>query len=115
MGGTKYGIDYLRSDAFEKYADQSKAPWTCQLENAIGDLHIVMSEYRKGYFRFSHTVSRCSDTQLAQDAEFQVARCLEGMALRNDAVAAYEAFAKKYPENPRARSAARSAQILRGL
>lgn len=113
-GGVKYGSDYLLSPSFEKYADDSRASWTCHFENILGNIHVVMSNYQKGYFRFSHAAARCPNTSMAEEAEYEMARCLEGMANRPQAAQAYEDFVKKYPGSSRVRSSLRSAQMLRG-
>ena len=110
--GVKFGADYLLSDKFEDYANQTKEPMTCQFENTLGYLHMMMSEYKKGYYRFSHTIDRCPDTPVAETAEFNLARCLEGMGERDNAVRAYDAFAKKYPNSDRAKIAYRASGTL---
>ncbi|MCG3204274.1 MAG: hypothetical protein KCHDKBKB_00989 [Elusimicrobia bacterium] len=114
VAGVKYGCEYLLSAEFEKYADESKAQWTCQFENFLGHVHVQMSNYEKGYYRYSHAVRRCPESSLAETGAFGAARCLEGMGDRSRAVAAYEAFVEKYPASKRAKAAQKSVDILKG-
>jgi TolA-binding protein len=112
VGSGKYSYDYLKSDQFEQYADRTKEPMTCYAENMIGYMHIVMSHYESGYYRFSHTVNRCPGTPMAEAAEFNMARCLEGMGNNRAACDSYAAFAEKYKHSRRARIAQRASEVL---
>ena len=110
--GGKYGGEYLLSNDFEVYADRTKAPWTCQLEIIFGKLHFMRDDYDKAMMRYSHAIARCPGS--SEEAEFEMARCLEAKQLRTQAYEAYTAFVKKYPGSRRAKAADRSADILHG-
>ncbi len=112
--GGKYGVGYMLSSDFEVYADRTKAPWTCHLENMYGNLHYMRDDFDKAIMRYSHTLNRCPESEMAQDAEFEIARCLEA---KKDKVAAYQAyveFTKKYPGTHKAKIADKAAEILHG-
>ena len=114
FGGFKYGGGYLLSEDFQQYADRSKSPWTCYLDNTFGDFHMTMSNYQSAYYRFSHSVARCPDSSAGERAQFEVAHSLELAGDRNGAALEYDKYVKKYPETKRARIAQRSVDLLRG-
>jgi TolA-binding protein len=103
----------LFSEDFQKYADRTKSPWTCEIENITGNLQVIMSSYQRGYVFFQHVIKRCPDTPMAEEAEFKTAQCLEGMGRAWDSVASYERYAEKYKTNPRARLATKAATAIR--
>jgi len=112
--GVKYGGQYLLSNEFELYADQKKDPATCEFEIVLGKLHYMQDDYDKAMMRYAHAVDRCPNSTMAEEAEFETARCLEAKHLRRPAYDAYVAFTKKYPGTKRARIADKSAEILQG-
>jgi TolA-binding protein len=110
--GVKMSVDYFFSPDFQEYANRTKAPWTCTAENVAGQMNMVMSHYRAAQQLFSHTIARCPDTPMAEEAEFENARALEGMGFAHDASVAYSAFIEKHPTSPRARTADRAVEML---
>lgn len=114
FAGGKYGSEYIRSNDFEAYADRTKAPWTCQLEVVFGKLHFMRDDFDKAIMRYSHAVRRCPESESAEQAEFEIARCIEAKQDRAAAYTAYIEFTKKYPNSPRRKIAERAADILHG-
>lgn len=110
--GVKFGIDYLNSPKFQVWADETKQPWTCIFENTIGELEMVMSNYADAKTRFERTVKRCPKADACEQAEFEIARCLEAMGNVREASRAYAAFAEKYKSSPRAKTADKAVQVL---
>jgi hypothetical protein len=111
--GLKYGYGFLVSDKFQVYGDRTKAPWTCHVNNALGELDILLSRYKPAQEVFEKTVARCPDTSMAEDAAYKVARCLEGQGRMGEAMQAFLNFVEKYPNSKRARIAQRAAQIIK--
>lgn len=105
-------MDYLGSPKFQEYGDRTKAPWTCQVNNFIGHIHMVMSHYDLAMPYFQKTAMRCPKTSMAEVAEFEIAECFSKNQKNADAYVAYKTFAEKYPGTKRARIAARAAQIV---
>lgn len=114
FAGGKYGIDYLHSNEFEVYADRTKAPWTCHLEVVFGKLHFMRDDFDKAMMRYSHAIRRCPESSMAEEADFEIARCLEAKNERAAAYAAFIEFTKKYPNSPKAKIADKAAEILHG-
>ena len=110
--GIKYGIGYILSPKFQAYADKTKAPWTCELDNFLGNLLIVMSRYEEAITRFTATINRCPETASSEVAEYKVAECLADLGRNHDAESAYRAFAVKYSGTKRARIADKAADLL---
>ncbi len=110
----KYGFEYISSDDFQKYGDEKKAGWTCYVNNILGNLDIVMSEYRDAYKLFERVTVRCPETDMEAEASFKMAECLAGSGYNAQAAVAYEQYAEKHPTTRRARLAIRSASILKG-
>ncbi len=113
--GIARGAGFILSDGFQKYGDEKKAPWTCQVNNVIGQLYTIMSEYDRAKYFFDHTLTRCPDTSMAELALFKVAYCIEGNGDVRRAAAAYKEYAAKYPGTKRARLALRSSEVLVGM
>ncbi len=110
--GGKYGADYLVSPKFQEFGDRTKAPWTCQVNNFIGNMDMVMSQYEEALPFFQKTSARCPKTNMAEAADFEIAECLSKMNNNSAAYAAYKSFLEKYPGSKRAKIAARAAQII---
>lgn len=113
--GIKYGLSYLESDKFQQYADETKAPWTCQVNNLVGNFYVTMTSWDKALKFFKPVVKRCEKTAYAEEAEFKIARCLEGLGYRAEAMLKYRQYAEKYKNTKRAQIAHQSADILQGL
>ncbi len=111
--GVKYGAEYLLSDNFQEYADRTKEPRTCQFENGVGHFYMLMSQYDTAEVYFQHTMKRCPDTEWSETAEFETARCMEGMGQVQAASQKYMEFAEKHPGTKRARVAVRAADLIR--
>lgn len=110
--GGKYGADYLISPKFQEYGDRTKAPWTCQVNNFIGHMDMLMSQYSEALPFFQKTAARCPKTSMAEAAEFEIAECYSKMNNNPAAYAAYMSFVEKYPRSSRAKIAARAAQLV---
>jgi len=111
--GVRYGAAYLLSDKFQEYANRTKEPWTCQFENYIGHFYMLMSEYETAELYFQHTMKRCPDSEISETAEFETARCFEGVGQSQQAVQKYMEFAEKHKGTRRARLASQAADLLR--
>jgi TolA-binding protein len=109
----KYGATYMLSDGFQEYANRTKAPWTCQFENSMGHLEMLMSDYKTAEIYFTHTLNRCKDPEMTQVAEFEMARAAEGLGQIPEATRRYMEFAEKYPKTKRAKIATRAADLIR--
>lgn len=112
--GIHFGYNFILSDKFEQYADRTKAPWTCHVENVFGFFHMMSSHYRPAYYRFSHASNRCPNTSMGETADFNLARCWEGLGSNRSAAAAYLDFIQKYPSSDRIRIAQRASDVLLG-
>jgi hypothetical protein len=110
--GAKCGVDYLFSERFQEYGDRTKATWTCEVNMVLGEFLNIFSRYDEAGTFFKKIADRCPDTPVGEEAEFEYARTLENRGLRSDAIAAYQAFAEKYPATRRGRLAAKAAGIL---
>jgi hypothetical protein len=110
--GIKYGVEYVTSPKFQEYGDKTKAPWTCQVNNVMGHLLMVMSNYDRAMYYFGETVRRCGDGPSGEVAEFETAECLSKLNHVRDAYVAYKAFVEKHPGTARAKIAERASQIL---
>jgi TolA-binding protein len=113
--GIKYGLSYLESDKFQQFADEQKAPWTCQVNNLVGNFYVTMSAWETALKFFKPVLKRCEKTDYAEEAEFKIARCLEGLGRRAEAIMKYRQYAEKYKNSRRAQIARNSADILQGL
>jgi outer membrane protein assembly factor BamD (BamD/ComL family) len=111
--GAKMGLTYLFSEDFQKYADKTKAPWTCQVTLVLGEFETLMSHYHEAGQYYSRIPPRCPETEICEKAEFEYAQSLESSGNRQSAIAAYEAFAEKYPNTPRGHLATKAAGILK--
>jgi TolA-binding protein len=110
--GLHYGYTYLFSDDFQRYADRTKQPWTCHANNLMGHFAMLMSHYDEALHFFEKVPERCPESRAAEDAEFQVAKCLEVMGRVSQALAAYQAYGAAHPNTKRGRIAIRAAQII---
>jgi TolA-binding protein len=79
----------------------------------MGNMCVVMSDYKRAVNYFSKTVARCPEDPAAEEAEFEIAQCYEKLGNNRAAIAAYDAFVEKYKGSRRARTAIRAADILR--
>ena len=109
----KFGVDYLFSEKFQDYGDKVKAPWTCQVNLALGGYLNMLSRYEEAEYYFRKVVERCPESDMAERGSFEAARCLENRGMRQDAAVAYEDFAAKYAGTRRARLAQKAASLLR--
>lgn len=107
------GFNYLLSDDFQAYADQSKAIWTCEVTYVLGQYNELLSRYQRAGFYFQKVIARCPDTPVCEQAEFAYATALQSMGRRRDAGNAFHAFAEKYPGSRRSRVARKAADLLR--
>jgi outer membrane protein assembly factor BamD (BamD/ComL family) len=110
--GIKYGVGYLMSDKFQDYGDQTKAPWTCQVNNFLGHFYMVLSDYYRAQELFSKAIQRCPDTTMSEVAEFETAECLYKSNRYRDAIHAYRDFVEKHKGTRRAKIAERNLQII---
>ena len=108
----QYGLDYLLSKDFQKYADSTKAPWTCYVNATFGNFYMTLSRYDRAMEFYGPISSRCPKTSVAESADFKIATCLENLARRQDAYAAYAQFVERYPKSKRARIATRAMEII---
>jgi TolA-binding protein len=111
--GAKYGVDYFLSEKFQEYGDRTKKPWTCQADICLGEFMTLMSHYHSAGHFFKKAIDRCPDSTYSEDAEFEYAQSLEYQGERANSVAAYDAYAEKYPTTERGRLAAKSAGMMR--
>ena len=111
--GIKYGYDYVLSEKFQTYADKTKAPWTCKVNNFMGNIFMVGSEYNRAYDLFQRVLARCPETADAEEAEYKSADALAGMGEMRRAVAAYEAYAEAHKGTKRAGLASKAAGGIR--
>ncbi len=110
--GIKFGVEYLFSPKFQVYGDTTKAPWTCQVNNTIGHLMMVVSHYEEAMAFFEKSIKRCPDTPMCEVGEFEVAECLTKLNRYREATVAYKLYTEKYPGTQRAKIAERAAQII---
>jgi TolA-binding protein len=113
--GLRFGYNYLLSPEFQKYADENHSSWTCYVNNLLGDFYVTMSRYEEARAMYQPVIKRCAKTPMAERAAFNIAECLEHSGHRPEAIVAYRKFAEDYKGSPRARTAARSADILSGV
>lgn len=112
--GIKSGSDYIFSEKFQSWADQKKAPWTCDFNNNVGRLLIVMSEYEQAHELFKRSYARCPEGPSAELSEYEIAHTMEEMGHRDKAADAYRQYVEKYKDSKRAKLASRSIQIIKG-
>ncbi len=108
----KVGWDYLGSPDFQAYADKHNVSWTCRVNTFVGNFQIVMSNYDDALKMFEPVVKRCPKTEMAEEAEFKVAECLERSGHRADAIDAYLKFAEDHKTSRRAFIASQAANAL---
>jgi len=111
----KFLLDYFYSPEFQRYGDENKAQWTCYVNNVIGELYVLMSRYKDAEDSFRPILERCSNSSLAEIAEFKVAECLDKENRRSEAIAAYMAYIGKYPASSYSAIAQKNIEILQGL
>jgi tetratricopeptide (TPR) repeat protein len=112
--GFKYGYDYLLSEDFQKYGDRTKAEWTCQVNNVMGNMNMVMSHYSDAYNLFDRVVKRCPDSPTREEAQFNMADCLNSMGRNADSMAAYQQFIEDFKDSKRVKIAVRAIEIIKG-
>lgn len=112
--GLRYGVTYLESEDFQKYADESKAPWTCRVNLILGKFNMTMSRYDDAIRWFSPIAKRCEKTTMSEEAAFQTAVSLEQLGRRAEALEAYRKYAEAYKGSARARIAIKAADFLTG-
>jgi hypothetical protein len=108
----KYGLDYILSADFQNYGDRTKAQWTCQVNNVMGGLYEVGSEYQKALNLYERTIKRCPQTPLAENAMFHRAACME-VAIPGAAMGAYQEYLDAFPDGEKRASALRSIDRIR--
>ena len=110
--GIKYGVEYIFSPKFQAYGDRTKAPWTCEVDNFIGHMLMVVSHYEEAKTYFEYTIQRCPDTAQCEVAEYEVAESWAKMGHNREATDAYRAYAEKYKGTKRAKIADQAADLL---
>jgi len=110
--GLKYGFAYLGSEDFQRYADESKAPWTCRVNIIMGKFNMMLSRHDKAILWFNPVLTRCPKTSMTEEAMFQIAVNLEQMGRRAEAIEAYKKYAEVYKGSKRSRLALKAADIL---
>lgn len=108
----KFGIEYLYSPKFQEFGDKSKAPWTCQVNNLMGHLYMVTSDYDKAIPLFRKTAERCPESSMCEVAEFEIAESLSKSGQGREAYNAYKSFIEKYKGSKRAKIAQRASEIV---
>ena len=109
----KYSWDYITSEDFQKYADKTKAPWTCQVNMILGGMYDVMSEYNSSYAMFDRVINRCPNLPVAGDALFRKADALESLSRMQDALPVYYEYVEKYPDGKNIRIAQKAIDRIR--
>ena len=99
--GLKYGIDFLLSEDFQKYGDKKKAQWTCHVNNFLGGIYEISSEYRQSVGLYDRVLNRCPDTPMAERAMFFKAYCLENLNQPREAMDAYIQYRDTFPNGQR--------------
>lgn len=111
--GLNHGWDYLMSEDYRKYADQTKKPWTCALDVRIGNFNLMMSHYDVALDWYGRVSKRCPKSTDAEQADFKVGECYIGMGRYRDAVRAYEEYVEKYKGAQRSGLAIKAADRLK--
>ncbi len=106
--GLKFGIGYLFSEKFHTYADTTKAPWTCQLTNLMGDTLQILDKPQEAQRYYQRVVARCPKTPMAEKAAYGVAQSWGYMGRTDFAVNAYTNFIEEYKDSPRVADAQRA-------
>lgn len=104
----RYGGEYILSEDFQKYGDREKAQWTCRVNNVLGGMYQIGSEYQRAFQFYDRVLTRCPATTMAEEALFQKAACLENMMDPLRAISAYEEYIEKHPHGESYKSALRS-------
>ncbi len=112
--GLKYGINYIESDDFQKFADEHHAGWSCYINMIIGEIDVTMSRYEEALHVFYPVLKRCPKTSVAEECSFRIAVSLEALGRRGDAAEAYRKYAETYKGTERARVAIRAADYITG-
>ena len=101
--GLKYGIHFLLSEDFQNFGDRKKAPWTCQVNNLLGGLFEVSSDYQRSIYFYDHVLNRCPETPMAEHALFSKGYCLESLNLPHEAMDVYVQYRETFPSGERIR------------
>jgi TolA-binding protein len=109
-----YGWSYLTSPKFQEFGDRKKYPWTCQINNWLGNYEKMWSHPNRAIAYFEKTLQRCPKSRHAEEALFRIAECYSDAGRKGDAIGAFRQFMELYPDSKRAELAARSESILRG-
>ena len=112
FASVKYGFGFLTSDKFQAYGDRTRAPWTCRVNNLLGEFETMLSRYDKAQVLFEKTLARCPETPMAEHAAFRTAKCLQDRGRLPEARNAYLRYAETYPDTRRAKMALHTAQYL---
>lgn len=111
--GGKMGVSYLLSDDFQDLADKKNFQWSCHLNNLMGNLHIVMSNYKEAHDLFERSLKRCPETSCGEEAAFKMAETLHSHGGRSATIQAYEKFLEAYPDSVRAKTARKAIDVLK--
>ena len=111
--GIRYGLKYITSEDFQKYGDREKAQWTCRVNNALGGLYQIGSEYRLAHDLFNRVLTRCPNSPMAEEALFQKASCLENMNDPQQALAVYQEYRETFPNGDKVITATNASERIK--
>src|SRR5512135_3209738 len=97
-----YSWVFINSDKFQQLGDKKKVQWTCYVNNFLGGLGEVASNYQHAIDLYDHVLTRCPDKPTAEMALFGKAACLYNMGRIQDATAVYQQYLDTYPQGRKA-------------
>ncbi len=103
-----YGFNYILSEDFQVYGDRKKAQWTCRVNIAVGGLYKISSSYKKAHDLFDRVLKRCPNTEMAGEAMFNKASCLEEISGPTEAMAVYQEYIDTFPQGDKYYNAMRA-------
>lgn len=112
--GLKYGYQYAASEDFQKYADRTKAPWTCQATIYLGDLFQLMDSPIAAKSYYDRVPVRCPKTKFAAEASYGSAYSIDQMDRDREAVDAYQQFIEEYKDSPLVAEAKKNIARIQG-
>jgi len=98
-----YGTQYITTEEFQVYADNSKAEWTCYVNKFVGEFYLMFSKYDQAMSMYTRMQKRCPKGKLGETAAYRIAYCWDQMGYTDRAIAEYEKFIEDYPKSERAR------------
>lgn len=108
----KFGVGYLGSKDFQKWADENNATWTCSLNKGNAELAVMLSKYDYAIDLYKYNVTRCSETPKGIEAEFRMIEILRSQGKSRLAIDEYKRFAETHEGTDLAEQAIQRARIL---